>query len=102
MAEKQAILYVEKVVSADVYSDFIAFAKSYQSDMDMLIEKKLMTKALPEKALIPAKAAVAVMVPVARTALVVKQLTLNSKVREQQYSCEVRRFYLDSLSTFFR
>ncbi|NCC87253.1 MAG: hypothetical protein EOM05_05230 [Clostridia bacterium] len=97
---KQAVLCVEKVVSADAYSDFISLAKSYQSDIDTLIEKKSIAKALPEKALIPAMAAMAVMVPVAEATLAVKQLTLNSKIREQQYSCEVTRFYLDSLSTF--
>lgn len=97
---KQAVLCVEKVVSADLYSDFISFARGYQADVDMLIEKKSAVKLLPEKALVPAKAALAVIQPVAGAALAVRQLALNKKIEAQQYSCEVTKFYIDSLSEF--
>lgn len=97
---KQAVLCVEKVVSADLYESFINFVRSYQSDVDTLIEKKSSIKLLPEKALVPAKAALAVIQPVAGAALAVRQLTLNKKIEAQQYSCEITKFYIDSLSEF--
>lgn len=31
---------------------------------------------------------------------IVKKLTLNKKIEEQQYSCAVMKFYLDSLGEF--
>ncbi|MCB6570562.1 hypothetical protein LI142_13745 [Eubacterium limosum] len=97
---KQAVLCVEKVVQTSEYESFISFARSYQSDINVLIGKKTTQKALPEKALIPAKAALAVIQPAAGVALAVKQLTLNTKIKKQQYSCEVMKFYLESLSDF--
>jgi len=97
---KQAVLCVEKVVSADMYGDFISFARGYQADVDALIEKKSAVKLLSEKALVPAKAALAVIQPVAEAALAVRQLTLNKKIEAQQYSCGVTKFYIDSLSEF--
>lgn len=97
---KQAALCIEKVVSASEYDEFIAFALGYQSDIDSLVIKQSTEKVLPEKSLIPAKAALAVIQPVAGVALAVKQMTLNAKIKKQQYSCAVIKFYIDSLSDF--
>lgn len=102
---KQAVLSVEKVVETDKYEDFISYAQNYQQNVEQLIKSKD-KKALKAGA---AKAgALAVISPVALVpityigagVMAVKKFTLNSKIKEQQYSCAVMKFYLDDLSKF--
>ena len=51
-----------------------------------------------------AAGALAVLSPVALVpiagVMAVKKFTLNSRIKEQQYSCAVMKFYLDDLSKF--
>ena len=42
---KQAVLCVNKVVSAKEYNDFITFALSYQDDLEKLIKERKIQKA---------------------------------------------------------
>ena len=115
---KQAVLSVEKVVEADKYENFISYAQNYQQNIEQLIKSKD-KKALKAGAAAGAagvagavgvaKAGVlAVISPVALVpiagisagVMAVKKFTLNSKIKEQQYSCVVMKFYLDDLSKF--
>jgi hypothetical protein len=115
---KQAVLSVEKVVEADKYENFISYAQNYQQDVEQLIKSKD-KKALKAGAAAGAAGvtgavgvakagALAVISPVALVpiagigagVMAVKKFTLNSKIKEQQYSCAVMKFYLDDLSKF--
>lgn len=115
---KQAVLSVEKVVEADKYESFIAYAQNYQQNIEQLIKSKdkqaLKTGAAAgavgaagvvgaAKAGALAVIAPAALVPIAGISagvMAVKKFTLNSKIKEQQYSCAVMKFYLDDLSKF--
>ena len=104
---KQAVLSVEKVVEADKYESFIAYAQNYQQNIEQLIKSKdkQALKAGAAGVVGAAKAgALAVIAPVALApiagVMAVKKFTLNSKIKEQQYSCAVMKFYLDDLSKF--
>ena len=115
---KQAVLSVEKVVEADKYENFISYAQNYQQNVERLIKSK-------DKKVLKAGAAAGVagaagaagvakagalavispvaLVPIAGISagvMAVKKFTLNSKIKEQQYSCAVMKFYLDDLSNF--
>ena len=115
---KQAVLSVEKVVEADKYENFISYAQNYQQNIEQLIKSKD-KKALKAGAAAGATGvagaagvvkagALAVISPVALVpiagigagVMAVKKFTLNSKIKEQQYSCAVMKFYLDDLSKF--
>lgn len=115
---KQAVLSVEKVVEADKYENFISYAQNYQQNVEQLIKSKD-KKALKAGAaareeqrellgLVAKAGALAVISPVALVpiagigagVMAVKKFTLNSKIKEQQYSCAVMKFYLDDLSKF--
>lgn len=103
---KQAVLSVEKVVEADKYESFISYAQNYQQNIEQLIKTKD-KKALKSGAAagaVGAAGALAVFAPVALApiagVMAVKKFTLNSKIKEQQYSCAVMKFYLDDLSKF--
>lgn len=115
---KQAVLSVEKVVEADKYESFISYAQNYQQNVEQLIKSKD-KKALKAGATAGAAGvagaervakagALAVITPVALVpiagigagVMAVKKFTLNSKIKEQQYSCAVMKFYLDDLSKF--
>ena len=109
---KQAVLSVEKVVEADKYENFISYAQNYQQNVEQLIkskDKKALKAGTAAGAAGVAKAgALAVISPVALVpiagigagVMAVKKFTLNSKIKEQQYSCAVMKFYLDDLSKF--
>lgn len=116
---KQAVLSVDKVVEADKYENFISYAQNYQQNVEQLIKSKD-KKALKAGAAAGAAGvaggatgvakagALAVISPVALVpiagigagVMAVKKFTLNSKIKEQQYSCAVMKFYLDDLSKF--
>ena len=101
---KQAVLSVEKVVETDKYENFISYAQNYQQNVEQLIKSKD-KKALKAGA---AAGALAVISPVGLVpisgigagVMAVKKYALNSKIKEQQYSCAVMKFYLDDLSKF--
>lgn len=109
---KQAVLSVEKVVEADKYENFISYAQNYQQNVEQLIKSKDMNALKAGAAAGVAGAAkagaLAVISPVALVpiayigagVMAVKKFTLNSKIKEQQYSCAVMKFYLDDLSKF--
>lgn len=115
---KQAVLSVEKVVESDKYENFISYAQNYQQNVEQLIKSKD-KKALKAGAAagtagvagavgVAKAGALAVISPVALVpiagigagVMAVKKFTLNSKIKEQQYSCVVMKFYLDDLSKF--
>jgi hypothetical protein len=109
---KQAVLSVEKVVEADKYENFISYAQNYQQNVEQLIKSKdkkaLKAGAAAGAAGVAKAGALAVISPVALVpiagigagVMAVKKFTLNSKIKEQQYSCAVMKFYLDDLSKF--
>ena len=107
---KQAVLSVEKVVEADKYESFIAYAQNYQQNVEQLIKSKdkQSLKAGATAGTVGAAGALAIIVPAALApiagisagVMAVKKYTLNSKIKEQQYSCAVMKFYLDDLSKF--
>ena len=115
---KQAVLSVEKVVEADKYENFISYAQNYQQNVEQLIKSKdkkaLKAGAAAGAARVAGAAGVAkagalavispvALVPIAGIGagvMAVKKFTLNSKIKEQQYSCAVMKFYLDDLSKF--
>lgn len=101
---KQAVLSVEKVVEADKYENFISYAQSYQQNVEQLIKSKD-KKTLKVGAAAGALAAISpvALVPIVGTGagvMGVKKFMLNNKIKEQQYSCAVMKFYLDDLSKF--
>lgn len=106
---KQAVLCVDKVVSVNEYNDFITFALSYQDNLERLIEEKKekskIQKSVEAGGKVTGIAALAVVggaIAVAPLAGmdIVKKITLNKKIEQQQYSCAVMKFYLDSLGEF--
>lgn len=106
---KQAVLCVDKVVSVNEYNDFITFALSYQDNLERLIEEKKekskIQKSVEAGGKVTGIAALAVVggaIAVAPLAGmdIVKKITLNKKIEQQQYSCAVMKFYLDSLGAF--
>lgn len=109
---KQAVLSVDKVVEVDKYENFISYAQNYQQNVEQLIKSKdkktLKAGAAAGAAGVAKAGALAVILPVALVPIAgigaglmaVKKFTLNSKIKEQQYSCAVMKFYLDDLSKF--
>lgn len=109
---KQAVLSVEKVVEADKYENFISYAQNYQQNVEQLIKSKdkkaLKAGAAAGAAGVAKAGALAVISPVALVqiarigagVMAIKKFALNSKIKEQQYSCAVMKFYLDDLSKF--
>lgn len=109
---KQAVLSVEKVVEADKYENFISYAQNYQQNVEQLIKSKdkkaLKAGAAAGAAGVAKAGALGVISPVALVpiacigagVMALKKFTLNSKIKEQQYSCAVMKFYLDDLSKF--
>jgi len=112
---KQAVLFVDKVVSLDEYDNFFKYAKGVQPDFAKLIEKKAAIFELPgssaedgkdvttrlQKLLAPMKAIPAAIVnaPVQGINLFAKA-TSNKKIEEQEYSCLILLFYLNGISEF--
>ncbi|MCD8049917.1 MAG: hypothetical protein LUG52_10080 [Clostridia bacterium] len=106
---KQAVLLVDKVVSAKEYDDFISFAMTYRNDLEKLVEEKKEKSKIEQRIEAAAKATdikalAAVGGSLAKAQSVggdiVKKFTLNKQIEQQQYSCAVMKFYLDSLSEF--
>lgn len=115
---KQAVLSVEKVVEADKYESFIAYAQNYQQNVEQLIKSKdkqslkagatagavgvagVVGAAKAGALSIIVPAALAPIAGISAGVMAVKKYTLNSKIKEQQYSCAVMKFYLDDLSKF--
>lgn len=82
---------------------------SYQDDLEKLIKEKKEKSKKQQNIEAGAKAAGVAALAVVGGALavaplagvdIVKKLTLNKKIEEQQYSCAVMKFYLDSLGEF--
>lgn len=101
---KQAALSVDHIVDVDDYDSFIEFAKNYQKNMVKVIElndKKptLIKNDTVKKIRFGALVAAA---PVPLGVDTVKKFIQNSKIKEQQYSCAIIKFYLDDLSNFLR
>lgn len=114
---KQAVLGVEKTVGRNEYDSFWNLATKYLADFESkkLIEEKNKNKK-PNKSVIAAAAvatplAARIIVPLvaplatpiaasAAAVVAAKNITLNKKIEEQQYSCAVMKFYLDDLSKF--
>lgn len=109
---KQAVLTVDKTISTKEYDDFLEFALSNQTDIERLIEKKENKKIVEnvkENPIIGVKAAgVAALgflggmigiAPIAGLELK-KSIDLKNKIKGQQYSCAIMRFYLTALSEF--
>ncbi len=115
---KQAVLTVGEAVSNNEYDQFIEYALSYKSDLERLMEKrdeKIITedkKLLEEVKEEPVKeikqvglavfnAIGAAIADVSEAGVnVVKQVALSNKIKEQQYSCAIMKFYLSSLAEF--
>lgn len=119
---KQAVLSVEKVVEADEYEKFISYARRYKQNVERLIKSKdkksmedyvvagavgvveTVGTAKTAKTLLHSSPVALALVPIAGIGVVgmktVKKYKLNSKIKEQQYSCAVMKFYLDDLSKF--
>lgn len=106
---KQAVLCIDKIVSADEYNDFINFALAYQENLERLIEEKKAEHKVKNSdddcdrakgiaALTVVGNAIA-LAPIAGLGLI-KKIALNKKIEQQQYSCAVMKFYLDSLGDF--
>jgi len=106
---KQAFLSVEKTVSFKDYDNFFEYAKKYQTNIEKIIEKKKKLKDIstPAKvalgAVTPYAALLAVKIatPLVAVAAVVKS-KYDKKIRNQQYSCVVLKFYLDDLGKFLK
>lgn len=113
---KQAVLSVEKIVSTAEYELFLTFGKQYQDNLEQLIEIKSAKSRIAEAGvtieaesqvnsapLIAAFPAAGIMVGkklLAEGILAGKKLISNKKIEEQQYSCEIMKFYIDSLNEF--
>lgn len=106
---KQAALCVDKVVPKDEYNDFITFALVYQTNLGRLIEEKKekykvqnsdegCDKTTGIAALTVVGNALA-LAPIAGLNII-KRITLNKKIEQQQYSCAIMKFYIDSLGEF--
>lgn len=102
---KQAVLRVEKVVSAAEYENFLAFGHIYQDNLEKLIAFKREKKILPEIGKAGVVGALALFAPLVAEVPVAgimmgKKFATNKKIEAQQYSCEIMKFYIDSLSEF--
>ncbi|MGQ5513398.1 hypothetical protein ACUJ42_02460 [Streptococcus anginosus] len=120
---KQAILTVETNVSVKEYDDFLDFALAKQADIERLVEKKenksfgdkVMEKSI-EGALFGVPLAVEIatvgvlggplgLFGISRVAgfagaKITETIDLKNRIREQQYSCAIMKFYLEGLSAF--
>ncbi len=106
---RQAFLTVDKVITAKEYEDFLSFGLSYQANLEKLIEKKKEKTKTQKGVEAGAKIAGIVAIAALGGALAItpitgislfKELKLNKKLKQQQYSCAVMKFYLDSLGEF--
>jgi len=114
---KQAALCVDEALSLEEYESFINYARGYQADVKLLVEKKpevVMPKQLPassddknqkapqEKGLLaPMRFLPAVVANAPIKSLnALKKLAVNKKIEEQQYNCLILIFYLDALGDF--
>ena len=114
---KQAALCVDDVLSLEEYERFISYARGYQADVKLLVERKpevVSPKQLPaatenncqvptqEKGILAPMRflpAVVANAPV-KSLNALKMLAVNRKIEEQQYNCLVLIFYLDALADF--
>ena len=103
---KQGAISVEKTVPLDKYEEFIIFGKTYEKNIEKLVDKKTTAK---EKAVMgagAAGAAVAIAGPIALVPMVmvgiplVKKIQVDAKIKKQMYSCAVMKFYLEDLNKF--
>jgi len=113
---KQAAFCVDKELKVDEYTDFINFAKGYQDDVKLLVEKKGAVMAVPEEAsdpddkrvalkrfFAPLKTVPAAIVNSPGKAINAINMRANSeKIESQQYTCTVLMFYLNGLKEFLR
>lgn len=100
---KQAVLCVENVVSKEEYEEFIEYAKKYHED----IINHLSCKKIKFEEKMTIKDAVKTIVPIVTIGAVtygglnvIEKAKLRKKIKDQQYSCCVMKFYLDDLSEF--
>lgn len=102
-------MFVDKVVSAKKYNDFIEDAQNYRDDLEKLIKQKE-NKTKTEKVLEVAGKAVGVgalaiwggalaIAPLVGVS-VFNKISLNKKIEQQQYTFAVMKFYFDSLGEF--
>ena len=102
---KQGAISVEKTVPSDKYEEFIIFGKTYEKNIEKLVDKKTTAK---EKTVMGAAgaagAAVAIAGPIALVPMVgiplVKKIQVDAKIKKQMYSCAVMKFYLEDLNKF--
>lgn len=111
---KQAVIYVDEVVSLDDYDLFIDYAKKIQPEVKKLIELKQYEQLayqkikevknevkFLEKVINPIRVIPNVLAnaPILGANMFSKVVN-NKKIEEQEYSCVVLEFYLNGLSTF--
>lgn len=114
---KQAALCVDDALSLDEYEDFINYARGYQADVKLLVDKKpdvIVQKQLPAASdedsqkqkqeqglLAPMRflPAVVANAPI-KSFNALKRLAVSKKIEEQQYNCLILIFYLDALAEF--
>lgn len=112
---KQAVLFVDQVVSLDDYDNFFNFAKEHQPQFEKLVEKKSSILGLPEssdedgqevkkgtrKLLASVKSLSNSLISASVKGVnLFSKATNNKKIEEQEYSCLVLIFYLNGLSEF--
>lgn len=127
---KQAVLFVDNVVSIDEYESFFSFATGYQPEIEKLIETKphenfsdFIEKDIDDETLVEDKEAVeipkkkgfnpskfiknAVVDSAINGAKAIEKVVRdidktvkNKDIEKQEYSCLVRLFYLQGLSPF--
>ena len=103
----QKVLFCE-----NIYGGTFRYAKQIMENMGIKYELRSDLESLESlsagAAGVAKAGALAVISPVALVpiagigagVMAVKKFTLNSKIKEQQYSCAVMKFYLDDLSKF--
>ena len=103
---KQAALTIDEIVSYEKYNDFLNYAKNYQKNLEQLIEEKkekiIVDENNREKTKKPFSIVLSeVLAPIGELNLY-KKILLNKKIKAQQYSCAIMKFYLDFLSDFLK
>lgn len=106
---KQAALFVEKGMDINKYERFIIFANDLQPDIKRLIDKEerknineALSSPLEEKKIVQVFKTLAIPVAnkLAAGGEAVTIFTKNKEIEDQQYTCAILHFYMNSLAEF--
>lgn len=100
---RQAFLSVKKVVEYSDYESFIEYERHYQTSMEPLIKSNYHIEISSdgnENAVVCKAELFNPIKALKDGAMTIRKIAQNGRIKEKQYYCAVKKFYLDDLSGF--